>query len=648
MTKEQGLRPSLPNDMDPNLKTLICECWQEDPELRPSFPVILLRLSAIKDRDFSSFNGENEELAVSDLCRSVNELFWSHASQKKRTISQNTYLNKQFTAVIDDNVKVTAMDPILQKVLDTKTGSDAIKILGWMMFGSHDRRNELCPEPVLDDDIIVNRAKSFALYKSTFISKGRNKCKGTDARKRITELACLEAALSSERWSQSLQKKSKADQKWIVAQVGEDLVHGKKKRRRRRNRRQTTSERTKKERTNNFLLATQYVRRHGTDTLHPSSKMKLLGLRMQALRGDCPPMDEGEERLLPVLKSLQRSAWLSVKGKGTTQAMEEYLTLLYSLVPNWKYAHSLEHKDPSKPTKMMWVIKIHYEFSQGLLPTKFASGSLAISAEAKVKCIEVLQSSNGTTSKIWNEDEVDPTNADRSSDPQTHEVKRHWPSPQEFTISECIIDKAKYSTIEEQRDDISKQLLMMARTGHDEEDGWEHWAEAEVPADPTMTGISVYEREVDWSPVEQLRSSLETKFTVEIIFEYLVAAQLLNTSMVRKAGIVEKLGVNEADDAITEYCLFAHKSEDRSNVTKLMYQEISFPWYVPHVNVDLLEIVFSKRRTHKNCLEINFCRGRPLSPRDVFIVQDYVLKKKGKENSWFFTLNHDVSHVRRV
>ena len=38
--------------------------------------------------------------------------------------------------------------------------------------------------------------------------------------------------------------------------------------------------------------------------------------------------------------------------------------------------------------------------------------------------------------------------------------------------------------------------------------------------------------------------------------------------------------------------------------------------------------------------------NRPLSPRDFFIVQDYVLVKNSEDRPWFFTYNHDVSHVR--
>ena len=38
--------------------------------------------------------------------------------------------------------------------------------------------------------------------------------------------------------------------------------------------------------------------------------------------------------------------------------------------------------------------------------------------------------------------------------------------------------------------------------------------------------------------------------------------------------------------------------------------------------------------------------GRPLSPRDIFIVQDYVLMQGGTQNAWFYTYNEDLDHVR--
>ena len=58
----------------------------------------------------------------------------------------------------------------------------------------------------------------------------------------------------------------------------------------------------------------------------------------------------------------------------------------------------------------------------------------------------------------------------------------------------------------------------------------------------------------------------------------------------------------------------------------------------PSLNLSIDRAV---RQTHKLSTS-----DRPLSPRDFFIVQDYVLVKKNQDRPWFFTYNHDISHVR--
>ena len=44
LTKAAGLRPALPEGIDPTMGALINECWHHDPAVRPSFAVIRQRL----------------------------------------------------------------------------------------------------------------------------------------------------------------------------------------------------------------------------------------------------------------------------------------------------------------------------------------------------------------------------------------------------------------------------------------------------------------------------------------------------------------------------------------------------------------------------------------------------------------------------
>ena len=45
----QGLRPVLPKTTPIEYSSLVSECWDQNPNLRPSFEVILQRLAAIED-----------------------------------------------------------------------------------------------------------------------------------------------------------------------------------------------------------------------------------------------------------------------------------------------------------------------------------------------------------------------------------------------------------------------------------------------------------------------------------------------------------------------------------------------------------------------------------------------------------------------
>ncbi|KAF5816092.1 putative protein kinase TKL-CTR1-DRK-2 family [Helianthus annuus] len=40
-------RLDLPEDLDPSLSSIIQDCWQSDPALRPSFESIMTRLSSL-------------------------------------------------------------------------------------------------------------------------------------------------------------------------------------------------------------------------------------------------------------------------------------------------------------------------------------------------------------------------------------------------------------------------------------------------------------------------------------------------------------------------------------------------------------------------------------------------------------------------
>ena len=93
-----------------------------------------------------------------------------------------------------------------------------------------------------------------------------------------------------------------------------------------------------------FVKAAKFVRGMGAGTIHPSAKLRLFGLLMQAQRGNIP--EDGEEANsieLPglsgsalALQKLKLRAWRSQKDKSREDAMREYSELVTSLAPQWK------------------------------------------------------------------------------------------------------------------------------------------------------------------------------------------------------------------------------------------------------------------------------------------------------------------------
>ena len=109
--------------------------------------------------------------------------------------------------------------------------------------------------------------------------------------------------------------------------------------------------------------------------------------------------------------------------------------------------------------------------------------------------------------------------------------------------------------------------------------------------------LDVYSREVDWSSTSQLRTSLDTDFGIEAIFE-----DVFSTS-----GIVKELDDGDVDT--TEHAskvllktavganyayLFQKRAEDGSSSICLHYREIPFPW--PLSNRDLFVVGFERKR----------------------------------------------------
>ena len=477
MTKKQGLRPTLPADMDSEFEDLISDCWNPEPALRPSFPVILLRLQSIgaskssRDLDRNRSGPLDEEInaGVKEMCRTLNDILWDYAPER--------WNQEQAAALIDKDATVTARDPVLHQILLAESGPCCAKALGWMMFGGLEDGAEICPEPVLDTDITPSGSltKSFALLKTRFAVIAPAKIKQWRV-KDTREFDGLQAAL---------QASEKSIKSWGIggleaATSGEDSRKSKNEKRKRR--RRSKPKKSKKDaRVENFIKAARFVRGYGAASIHPSAKIQLHGLRMQALEGDCSKEEAAAgdgASSATALQGLKLEAWRSFHGKSQESAMNEYLELLTSLAPNWKVAHVVLGRQTDaerrKPKEMMWVLKVGYkrlnkeDFRQMAVSSmmqheKPRAGMRRTTAARKprgiiVTWIDVLQSSNASNAKLWsNEAGVLDTTAQESQGGKAKGVGNETTLsetaafiaglPKNFTLSDCIIDKDEHATM---------------------------------------------------------------------------------------------------------------------------------------------------------------------------------------------------------
>ncbi len=606
MTKTKNLRPTLPDDMNVEFKEIISDCWHEEPSLRPSFTVILIRLQGIVEsssrvhQELSTAAIDDRRSAAESLCHEINHLLWDYAPAKWDQQTADILISKDAT--------ITARDPTLSKVLRSKKGASAAKALGWMMFGGMEDGAEIRPEPILATDIIVNPDKEYVLLKSRFSVIAAAKIKQwrvSDTREFNDLQAALAASEKSiESWGTGSLEKTAAGGHAAVSD-GHAAVSSKKKRRLRLKRKKP--KKTKKDaRIENFIKAARFVRGYGAGAIHPSAKIQLYGLRMQAQRGDCSHQSDAnakdsDESFASSLQRMKLDAWRSMRGKSQEEAMEEYLSLLTSLAANWKVAHIVLGRQSSeerrKPREMMWVLKIGYRASDKEERLAAAEHARRVTSSFKFKhkasalqvtSIEIVQSSNEANARLWSEEEAAPQEAQKAVDdakPSSSSAFDDFVAklPKDFTLSDCIIDKSAHATIEEQRAYFGEVMRTMARAGHDEEDGWAYFGKTIQAGVPEDEQLDIYERSVEWSATSQLRTRVETEFRVEEVFEY-----LLRTIADPAWKDEETKHTNKAAKAFSRTSLKKRKfwcrivEKDASSATQLFYFETEFPWCVRH------------------------------------------------------------------
>ena len=174
MTKSAGLRPSLPCELDPEMESLIRDCWDPNPQLRPNFVVIFERLRTLAqaNRQYSSdrlssrsfdslLESRNRQMGM-ELCRQLYDLMWSY--------KQGQWNRRLAKALVKRNATIEAADPVLNEIVKGEQGASALKQAAKLMIGGVEDGAEVRPEPLTNEDMIVNdKGRSRAEQEPTLI-----------------------------------------------------------------------------------------------------------------------------------------------------------------------------------------------------------------------------------------------------------------------------------------------------------------------------------------------------------------------------------------------------------------------------------------------------------------------------------------------
>ena len=126
--------------------------------------------------------------------------------------------------------------------------------------------------------------------------------------------------------------------------------------------------------------------------------------------------------------------------------------------------------------------------------------------------IDILQSSNGSGARNFSEEDI----ADEKSPPvdvsskesgqtEVEEVDPFFANmPKDLAISDLIIDKDKFKSIEEQREYFEREMLGLAN----DTEGWTLFGKTNAKVDESDQ-LDIYAKNFDWSPVRCLRTSVK-------------------------------------------------------------------------------------------------------------------------------------------
>ena len=594
---------------------LIRQCWAADAAIRPSFSVIIQRFTLMKQANDAktrtrSATAKQHTGQVRTLCRSIHGLL--------QRVKPGQWSELQARACLAKDVVICASDKVLNKILRSEGGPNSAKSLGWLMFGGLGDGSEIIVEPLLDEDIAICRESAIVSFR--FHAKGPLQ-EQLSQEKNEREFDGLARALAEGEHALEAEGAQALDNA-----VAENVAAAKPKLRstaklRRKIRKRTSSfPQRKKDPFARFVKAARYVRGIGSGTVHPSAKLRLFGLFMQVQRGDIPDkldtmiIAELEGSAL-ALQQLKLESWRAQKKKSRKDAMKEYVEFLTSIAPQWAVAHLIGGSKSlmeTKPREMMWVLKIEYremnneEMSASMekmpLPNKLhreqRQSQLGEHLQSHlITSIEVIQAGNEAGGLHFSDMSIIssasslPHGTEKSAKmqeqggsgkemvaqsgmtkpkPASADDSFYANFPQDLTLEDCIVDKAKHKTIEEQRSAFQTKMREAARPAYQ---GFNYYRMSNFKGVPAQEQVEIYERIVDWSSSKQMRTDYDTDLSVEEVFRFLMKT-FQEETMARAASKQTSAAVKKA--LRKKHTLFSHY--EALSAVELQYRTVTLPW----------------------------------------------------------------------
>ena len=157
----QNFRPDIPNFVFPSLKSLITDCWNNDPNRRPSFEEIIVRLDADVHREvFASQlqEGSDPQVAATHR-RKMGKQYSTHLFEEQRSAGRRKHSQSSSIDAQDERVNSTKDETAPPTGTVTAARKDSLGRRGEHLKKMMSKRLDVIQSPV-NNRVLAKRAAS--------------------------------------------------------------------------------------------------------------------------------------------------------------------------------------------------------------------------------------------------------------------------------------------------------------------------------------------------------------------------------------------------------------------------------------------------------------------------------------------------------